>query len=137
MEYWVAMPSSRASSQPRDQTKVSHIAWQILYCLSHQGSPRILECVNLSLLQGNSPDPRIKPVSPTLQVDSLPAELPGKPILYYFSIKGCLPSDSYKSLFCAIDSELSLLIPWLLFFFPLPFPQDPSNASPTEFLLKM
>jgi len=23
---WVAMPSSRASSQPRDQTQVSHIA---------------------------------------------------------------------------------------------------------------
>ena len=136
MEYWVSMPSSRASSQPRDLTQVSHIAWQILYCLSHQGSPRILECVNLSLLQGNSPDPRIKPVSPALQVDSLSAELPGKPILYYFSIKGCLPSDSHKSLFCAIDSELSLLIPWLLFF-SLPFPQDPSNASPTEFLLKM
>ncbi|KAB0341740.1 hypothetical protein FD754_018666 [Muntiacus muntjak] len=36
---WVAMPSSRGSSQPRDRTQVSHI----LYCLSYQGSPRILE----------------------------------------------------------------------------------------------
>ena len=36
---WVAMPSSRRSSQPRDQTQVSHIAGrQILYCLSHQES---------------------------------------------------------------------------------------------------
>ena len=36
---WVAFPFSRGSSQPRDQTQVSHIAggW-ILYQLSHQGS---------------------------------------------------------------------------------------------------
>ena len=32
---WVAMPSSRGSSQPRDQTLVSHIAGRILYSLSH------------------------------------------------------------------------------------------------------
>ena len=36
---WVAKPSSRGSSQPRDQTQVSHIEGQILYHLSHQGSP--------------------------------------------------------------------------------------------------
>ena len=30
--------------------------------------------VSLSLLQGNLPNPRVKPRSPTLQVDSLPAE---------------------------------------------------------------
>ena len=45
---WVAMPSSRGSSQPRDRTPVSHIAGlphrrQIVYRLSHQGSPRIPE----------------------------------------------------------------------------------------------
>ena len=40
-----AMPSSRGSSQPRDRTQVSHFNRQILYCLSHQGSPRILEWV--------------------------------------------------------------------------------------------
>ena len=32
---WVAMPSSRGSSRPRDLTQV----WQNLYHLSHQGSP--------------------------------------------------------------------------------------------------
>ena len=36
---WVAMPSSRGSSQPRDQTQVSCIAGGFF---SHQGSPRIL-----------------------------------------------------------------------------------------------
>ena len=38
---WVAMPSSRGSSQPRDWTHVSCIGRWILYCLSHQGSPGI------------------------------------------------------------------------------------------------
>jgi len=41
----VAMPSSRGSSQPRDQTQVSHIAggFFIDSLQSHQRSPRILE----------------------------------------------------------------------------------------------
>ena len=34
---------------------------------------------SLSLLQGDLPNPRIKPRSPALEVDSLPAEPPGKP----------------------------------------------------------
>ena len=52
---------------------------QILYQLSHQGSPRILEWVAYAFSRG-LPDPGIKPGSPALQVDSLPAEKPGKPI---------------------------------------------------------
>ena len=36
---WVAMPSSRGSSQPRDQTQASCMAGGFFYCLSHQGSP--------------------------------------------------------------------------------------------------
>ena len=37
---WVVRPSSRGSSQPRDQTQpgLPH-RWRILYHLSHQGSP--------------------------------------------------------------------------------------------------
>jgi len=37
LEY-VVIPFSKGSSQPRDQTQVSHISRQILYHLSHQGS---------------------------------------------------------------------------------------------------
>ena len=33
-----------------------------------------------SLLQQDLPDPGIEPGSPTLQADSLPAELPGEPV---------------------------------------------------------
>ena len=40
---------------------------------------RILEWVTFSLLQGNLPNPGIEPRSPTLQVDSLPAEPQGNP----------------------------------------------------------
>ena len=36
---WVAIPFSGGSSQPRNQTHVSYIGRQILYCLSHQRSP--------------------------------------------------------------------------------------------------
>ena len=43
MLQWVARPSSRGFSQPRDQTQDPHCR-QILYHLSHQGNTRILEC---------------------------------------------------------------------------------------------
>ena len=39
---WVAMPSSRGSSQPRDRTQVSCIAGRSqLSHMSHQGKPRV------------------------------------------------------------------------------------------------
>ena len=36
---WVAIPFSRGSSQPRDWTPVTNFGRQVLYHLSHQGSP--------------------------------------------------------------------------------------------------
>ena len=50
---WVAFPFSRGSSQPRDQTQVSHIVGGF-FNLSHQGSPRILECVAYPFSRGSS-----------------------------------------------------------------------------------
>ena len=41
---------------------------------------RILDCVPIPS-PGDLPNPGIKPGSPTLQVDSLPTELSGKPIV--------------------------------------------------------
>ena len=52
---------------------------RILYHLSHQGSPIIPEWVAYPFSRAIS-DTGIKPGSPELQVDSLPAELPGKPL---------------------------------------------------------
>ena len=49
---------------------------QILYQLSHKGSPRILKWVVYAF---SSRSPRIKLGSPALQADSLPTELSGEP----------------------------------------------------------
>ena len=61
---WVAFPFFRGSSQPRDRTGVSCIAGrsnpglphcrQILYELSHKGSPSILEWVAYPFSRGSS-----------------------------------------------------------------------------------
>ena len=69
-----------------------HCGW-ILYQLSHQGSPRILEWVAYPF-PSKSSWPRNQTRVSVLQVDSLPTELPGKPLWNggdYFS-----PSDSLK-----------------------------------------
>ena len=62
-----------------------HCRW-ILYQLSHQGSPRILEWVAYPS-PADLPDPGIKPGSPALQADSLPTELSGSPIAGVQGIK--------------------------------------------------
>ena len=53
---------------------------RILSCLTHQGSPRILEWVAIPT---PGPNPGLKPGSPALQADSLPAELPEKLCISY------------------------------------------------------
>ena len=51
----VAVPFSKESFKPRDQTQVyPHCRW-ILYQLSHQGSPRILEWVASPFSSRSSP----------------------------------------------------------------------------------
>jgi len=76
---WVAMPSSRGSSQPRDQTQVSRIAGGFFTIWATREAQ---ECWSGYLIP--SPwdllDPEVERGSPALQADSLPAELPGKPI---------------------------------------------------------
>ena len=69
---WVAIPSSRGSSQPRDQTQVSHIAGM------NPGKPKNTGVDSPIPSPGDLPNPGIKPGSPALQADSLPTELPGK-----------------------------------------------------------
>ena len=59
---------------------------QILYQLSHQGSPRILEWVAYRFSSGPS-WPRNNPGSPPLQVDSLPTELSWKPCIIMASVQ--------------------------------------------------
>ena len=75
----VAVSFSRGSSQPRDQTQFSHIAGGFLTVWATR-EPWILEWVAYPYSRYH-PDPGIKPGSPALQADSLPAELPGNSIL--------------------------------------------------------
>ena len=51
---WVAVLLSRASSQPRERTQVSHIAGGFFYQLNHKGSPRIPEWVAYLFSRGSS-----------------------------------------------------------------------------------
>ena len=81
-QYWVSQKGSCFLLQGISPTQGSNPdlphCRQILYHLSHQGSPRTLEWVAIPS-PVDLPDPGIKPESLALQVDSLPAELPGKP----------------------------------------------------------
>ena len=56
---------------------------QILYQLSHKRSSRILAWVAYPFSE-DLPNPGIEPGSPALQVDSLPAELSGKPYVKFY-----------------------------------------------------
>ena len=75
------MPSSRGSSQPRDQTQVSQIAggfftiWTIRETQEYWSGQPIPSPEEFT-------DPEIEMGSLTLQADSLPAELSGKLQLY-------------------------------------------------------
>ena len=51
---WVAFPFSRGSSQPKHRTEFYSHYRQILYQLSHKGSPRILEWVAYPFSSGSS-----------------------------------------------------------------------------------
>ena len=74
----VAFPFSRGSSQPRDQTGISRIAhgfftnWTTREAQEYWSGQPIPS-------PGDLPNPGIKLGSPTLHMDSLPTEPPGKP----------------------------------------------------------
>ena len=76
---WVAFPFSRGSSQPRDWIQVSRIAGGF-FPAEPQVTPKSTAVGSLSL-SADLPDPGIKPGSPAVQADSLPAELSGKYLL--------------------------------------------------------
>ena len=78
-EYWSGLPCPPPGDLPNPAIEPSLLhCRKILYHLSHQGSPRILEWVAYPS-PGDLPDSGIELGSPALQADSLPAWLPGKP----------------------------------------------------------
>ena len=67
----VAFPFARGSSQPRDQTQVSHIAGRFFTSWATREPQEFWSGQPIPSPLGPS-DPGIEPVSPELQVDSLP-----------------------------------------------------------------
>ena len=77
---WVAMPFSRGSSQSRDRTQVSCIAGGFFSIWTTREAQEYWSWVAYPFSRESS-QPRNQTGFPALQVDSLPAELVGKPIL--------------------------------------------------------
>ena len=77
-EYWsgVAFPFPRESSQPGDRTQVFCIAGGFFTSWATKEAQEYWNGWPIPS-PGDLPDPGIKPGSPALQVDSLPAELSG------------------------------------------------------------
>ena len=75
---WVAMLFSRRSSQPKYGTHVSRIAGEFFTIQATREAQEYWSGQPIPS-PGDLPNPEIKPGSPALQADSLPAELPGKP----------------------------------------------------------
>ena len=74
---WVAIPILQGIFPTQGSNSGLPHCRQILYHLSHQGSPRILECILPS--PEDLPNPGIEPKTLALQADSLLSEPPGKP----------------------------------------------------------
>ena len=102
-EYWSGLPCCPPEDLPTQGSNPGfpHCR-QILYQLSHQGSPRILEWTAYPFSRVSS-WPRNRTRSPVLQVDSLSAELPGEPcemiphcnfILHFLIVSEIFPGGS-------------------------------------------
>ena len=73
------MPASRGSSRSRGQTLVSCTAGGFLTIWATREAQEYWSGEPIPS-PGNLPSPGIEPVSPALQAESLPVELPGKPM---------------------------------------------------------
>ena len=75
---WVAFPFSRGSSQPKDQTQVSHNAGRFFISWATKEAQEFWSGQPIPSPE-DLPNSDAEPGSPTLQADSLPTELSGKP----------------------------------------------------------
>ena len=111
IQEWVAFPFSRDSSQPRNQTGVSHIAggfftsWATREAQEYWSGQPIPFPVDL-------PNPGIKLGSPALQADSLQTELSGKPwyCVYVHNLFIHSSADGHLSL---LSFATFSLFPWI------------------------
>ena len=93
---WVTFPFARGIFPTQGLNPGLPHCRQILYQLSHKGSPRILEWVAYPFSRGSS-WLRNKTKSSALQADSLPTELSGK--LWFVKVQLC--GGSFTSYWCS------------------------------------
>ena len=101
---WVAMPTSRGSSQPRDWTQVFHIVSRFFTNWATREAQEYWSGQPIPSL-GDLPDLGIEPVSPAFQAVSLPAgatrelsKFVSLPLLYYIFLKVGLKQTSLNLL---------------------------------------
>ena len=91
-KYWSGLPCPPWGIFPTQGSNPGFPHYRrILYQLSHQGSPRILEWVAYPFSRGSS-QPRNQTRAPALWADSLPAELPGNPSSYTVNLFSLIQS---------------------------------------------
>ena len=93
-----------------------HCNW--IFChLSHQASPRILEWAAYPFSR-DLPDPGIKLASPALQPDSLPTELPMKPLLLIYDGNFWLGKKTGRENWCDMSTleQYFLILGFLIYF---------------------
>ena len=79
LEYWSEQPFPSLEDLPTQESNPGLLhCRQILYQLSHKGSPRILEWVAYPF-SSRSSQPRTRPGVSCIAGNSLPTELSGKP----------------------------------------------------------
>ena len=96
---WVVIPFSRVIFPSQGLNPGLPHCRQILYQLSHQGSPRVLEWVAYPFSSRSSWS-RNQAGSPALQADSLPTELLGKPsyiVICHFIPSSCGFASMWKT----------------------------------------
>ena len=83
---WLAVPFSRASSQPRDWTQVSRIVSRFFTTWATREAQELWTRYPIPS-PGDLPDPGIELGCPALQADSLPTELSGNPTAWCSQLK--------------------------------------------------
>ena len=133
---WVAFPFSRGSSQHRDQTQVSCIAGRFSTSWDTREGQEYLSAYPIPS-PGDLPNPGIEPESPTLEADSLPTELSGKPwywACYWACYMASLVPQLVKSPSAMWETwvwSLARILGWVAIFFSIgsSWPRDQTHAS--------
>ena len=107
---WVAMPSSKGSSQPRDRTQVSHIAGRFFTIWATREAQEYWSRVTYPSPEG-LPNPGTEPPSPALYVDLLPSELPGnlQNLVCYLAYLESTESSRLRGVLFSFMSRILLL----------------------------